>query len=1064
MQKCINFLRELKHLVEKLRSHAAQTIRIEMAPWAKPYTVDMKDVHTELTLETEPQGLKVKDYKQLFLNTTVAQKTQLRSLKKILIKGRQGFGKSSFAKKIYFDWSKRIFTEFDIVFFVSTTLVKSFHGIEEEIIRQAPPLIETNIGKENIRDFLDYLGSRCLIVLDSSDEDSEKVTKLLTSLRSRCSFLVTSLPDTTPEFDEWFDTIGEIQALTNNQVKQLVSYVPRLEPLAVPMMKLCTENSMIESQSLSPMLILFVCILVDNSELDVTKRNLNLGDVYFRLVRYLHNKYSSSTFESSGVDYLKELGKIALKGLSENRHSFQRREIDQVCCGNPFPNGFMRSQESFGKKNDSKAEGVVTFVHIFFQHYFAFLHVVFTGSSTETEFPSAFFTLPRFCDFCLQLLRTDTLLYGHEMRTNAYTKIKLLFVKNMNNVNLQLNPVLKMCHRFKEIFQLVQTVLSMCKKIKHIVLDSNLSDFDVVTFEPIWPQLLSVQLIDLSRYITPKDDIAFRSENLVIFADTPMVEKVKRLVYTFNAIGKKLHLHWFGQVDLLDLSVFPIEYLNELHIEPPNQCKITPGNGIGLAGHLTRLSLCNMDFDESVFSALTKALVNCILTDLSFADSNLAGHLKELFPPKLIWPSLRHLNLRKCKLLADDFTALEMISQEKLVPQLDSLVISHFSMFATPIVLALPQITALHMDSVLWEEFKVFVTLMNIGMLPKLKDLQVCVRQESIEMESFIEDQCLYIENWLRNYLVERFPDFDSETANYWSDFLQRLSSGQTVSTEHMDIETLIHVGFNRLSSSPERHYKVSKINAKFACLTTLDFSNSLDIAEHLVDIGSHSCLTLNTLILSNCRLTSEDLKIVAKVYSENKLPLLKHLDISKNTITHDKHSLFEYGSKWESLLTLSVQKSSLDWLSYLGRKFRSGCLSSLQELKVDVNESVLAEYYTIWPSLRKLHFYMWTPDVDYKNLLVALRDLVQKGVFANLTTVLVYRSLVSDTSECDVGKELIELISVSAQDREPLSFPNTSPPDLLRQTIIKEARPYELNADQDIMTAQFTGKMSTLF
>ena len=126
----------MQHVAEKLRSHAIRKTRIEMAPWAKAYTVDIKDINTELTLETEPRGQKIKDYKELFLNATVAQETQLKSLNKILIKGGQGFGKSSFAKKIYFDWSKQMFTEFDIVFFVSMALVGSCNRIEEEIIRQ----------------------------------------------------------------------------------------------------------------------------------------------------------------------------------------------------------------------------------------------------------------------------------------------------------------------------------------------------------------------------------------------------------------------------------------------------------------------------------------------------------------------------------------------------------------------------------------------------------------------------------------------------------------------------------------------------------------------------------------------------------------------------------------------------------------------------------------------------------------------------------------------------------------------------------------------------------------
>ena len=836
-------------------------------------------------------------------------------------------------------------------------LVGSCNSIEEEIIRQAPPLNELKVVTEN-RDFLDYFGSRCLIVLDRYGEDSENVTKLLTSIRSRCSFLVTSLPDATPEFDALFDTIGEIQALTKNQVEQLVSYVPGLEPLALPLAKLCVEESMVESQSLSPMLILFLCILVDNGELDVNKRHLSLDDVYVRLVRYLHNKYSSSNYESSGVDCLKELAKVALKGLSENRHSFQRREIDERV----FRSGFLVSEEDDGSEIDSEAGGVLSFVHIFFQYYFAFLHVVLAGSSPEKEFMSALFTLPRFCEFCLQLFRTDTMMYGHEIRTNVYTKIKLLFVKKINNDNLEVTHVIKMCRGFKLNFQFVHTALSMCKKIKHILLDSNLSDSDVLIFKPIWSQLLSVQLFDLKRYITPEDNVAFSPESLALFTDTPMVEKVKRLVHTFKAIGKKLHLYWFGQVGSVNLSEFPIEYLEELHINPPKKCKLILGNIH--AAHLTRLSLCNVIFDDSVNVLPLKMLTQSNLpklTGLSFADSNVLAQLSGLFRPTLIWPTLRHLDLRHCELNTFDFRVLETASQNRLLPQLDSLFFSHWCMNIIPILLVLPKITVLHMDSVSWEEFKVFLTLMNTGMLPKLKGLQVSITQKKF-LTRIIDDRLHDIAKWLPRFLVERFPDFDSEEAYYWLDFLRRLSSKRTIPIEH--IETLIHLCSNQFGQASPKKYTVAKINSKFACLRTLDFSNSFGIPGHLVAILSHSFPIVNTLILSNCSLGSEDLKIRAKVYSENKLPLLEHLDISENELLiYDKlESLFEYGSKWESLLTFCVQKSSPYWLSYLGRKFQSGCLGSLQELKVDVNESVLAEYYTIWPSLRKLHFYIWPP------------------------------------------------------------------------------------------------------
>ena len=643
------------------------------------------------------------------------------------------------------------------------------------------------------------------------------------------------------------------------------------------------------------------------------------------------------------------------------------------------------------------------------------------------------------------------MMYGHEYRTNVYTKIKLLFVKKINNDNLEVMHVIKMCRGFKLNFQFVHTALSMCRKIKHIVLDSNLSDSDILIFKPIWSQLLSVQMFNLKRYITPEDNVAFSPENLALFTDTPMVEKVKKLVHTFKAIGKKLHLYWFGQVGSVNLSEFSIEYLEKLHINPPKKCKLILGNIH--TPHLTRLSLCNVIFDDSVNVLPLKLLTQSNLpklTGLSFADSNVLGQLSGLFRPTLIWPTLKHLDLRHCELITGDFRVLETASQRRLLPQLDSLVISHCCMNIMPILLVLPQITVLHIGSVFWEEYKVFVALMNTGMLPKLKALHVSGRQKKL-MTRIIHDRLNDIAKWLPSFLVERFPDFDSQEAYYWLDFLQRLSSKPTIPIKH--IETLIHLCSNQFGRAPPTKYSVAKINSKFACLRTLDFSNSSDISGHLVYILSHSFPTLNSLILSNCNLSSDDFKLLAKVYGENKLSLLKHLDISENKLlgNDETESLFDYESKWDSLLTFCVQNSTPYWLPCLGGKLQSGCLSSLQELKVDVNKSVLADYYSLWPSLRKLHFYMWIihDEVGHKSLLVSLRNLVKKGFFPNLTTVAVFRfyfkNLVSDTFQCDVSKELIDLgISVSVHNMGTPHLPKCSTLDVLRRKSIKEARPSE--------------------
>ena len=87
-------------MAEKLRLHTLKTTRIEMAPWAKAYTVDIEKIYTELSLEkienqpTGPEGKTIDDYKELFReekgNGSVKEKKKSKKSKKILMKGGRG--------------------------------------------------------------------------------------------------------------------------------------------------------------------------------------------------------------------------------------------------------------------------------------------------------------------------------------------------------------------------------------------------------------------------------------------------------------------------------------------------------------------------------------------------------------------------------------------------------------------------------------------------------------------------------------------------------------------------------------------------------------------------------------------------------------------------------------------------------------------------------------------------------------------------------------------------------------------------------------------------------------
>ena len=62
----------MKKMTNGMKEFYKRTMKVEMAPWAKAYTVDIKDTYTELSLEkienqpTGPEGKRLGDYKELF--------------------------------------------------------------------------------------------------------------------------------------------------------------------------------------------------------------------------------------------------------------------------------------------------------------------------------------------------------------------------------------------------------------------------------------------------------------------------------------------------------------------------------------------------------------------------------------------------------------------------------------------------------------------------------------------------------------------------------------------------------------------------------------------------------------------------------------------------------------------------------------------------------------------------------------------------------------------------------------------------------------------------------------
>ena len=153
-------------------------------------------------------------------NVTVARHKQRREIKgkaivskdnksmqsdtgdKILAKGDPGMGKTTWSKKVAWDWAKGLFQTFSLVLFVFLKLVKPGSTIENTIIEQNSCMTGLKIRDRTLGNFLETFGNRCLLILDGLDEHALGTNKdVLKIIRGEkmlsYNIIVTSRPHTT---------------------------------------------------------------------------------------------------------------------------------------------------------------------------------------------------------------------------------------------------------------------------------------------------------------------------------------------------------------------------------------------------------------------------------------------------------------------------------------------------------------------------------------------------------------------------------------------------------------------------------------------------------------------------------------------------------------------------------------------------------------------------------------------------------------------------------------------------------------------------------------------------
>ena len=778
---------------------------------------------------------------------------------------------------------------------------------------------------------LDKFADKSLIIFDGFDEfDVAKNDEILKIIKGQkllhCNVLVTSRPHSSVEIEQFFHTVVQVQGFSEHQADKYVSTILKEKHDTVQVMHFYYKNfQQIDSKFASPMLLLFICILVNGDEIELEQKNVTLGEIYTRLVRSLYRKFTvckAIGFSYDGfVKVLNHLGKLAWKTLNRKIYHLQKSEIVQDVGEDAFEYGLLIGHEDFNLVGHETADVFVTFLHSSIQEFlgsFYFTLMLSEGIIIDHLIDSQctspiLMTNPLVLYFCVYFVsrKQDFFVLQKERLYTCCTEFisKELDLIQYNLRDIQIFPALwtENRKRFQNDFGLniLSEALSTCKRLRQI---SSSATYFLSVLSPYcsMPNLRSIILVDkavevlgsFSSLITRSCD-----DDLSVVIDHPHSGGIDDLLEFCKSRGKNPSLYVVPRTETTDICEFVQGNVRKVYIcgdSSLNQ-RLTALSDIEDCPFLTHLCFMRMAVGKNCGEILSKAIQTQKLKKLSHLGFNgckfNAFDVSKLF--LLNWPSLIHLDLNGSCLDKNITTNMNHTTRIKacLLSQLSTLKLTlgdkdQNREDADDIVGVLfgevrPNIKHLLLDQISADLCRKIMVLLSAGKLPSLNVMGLSIRGS--------ED-------------LEKFFD-------------------------HRATPFLTHLGISKIEWSLSDTRLLAEY-VKLQMANKLDISHSSGITGNLSVLLCHSFPSLNSLVLSDCGLNSQGLCSLAQANVEGRLPQLIHLDISENRACELAY-LFHDNCKWETLFSLYIVDTGQTPQQLLvASKIASGCLQSLQQLR----------------------------------------------------------------------------------------------------------------------------------